>query len=154
MDREVGESGGNTGTVGEHTATGETYGDYGEYKPGEEYNAGYDDSGGPSRYFYTSKASKSERTEDGSIENHHPTVKPLDLAEWLVRLVTAEGQTVLDPFAGSGTIPKAAKQIRRQFIGIERQAKYADVARVRCGLTPADPSTVREDGQGGIDDWT
>jgi hypothetical protein len=150
LDRKVGELSGGARTpqsgTGRNTSDAPTRND-----PDERIQL---ESGGPSRYFYTSKASKAERTEDGSIENDHPTVKPLDLAEWLVKLVTAEGQTVLDPFAGSGTIPKAAKQIGRQFVGIERQAKYADVARVRCGLTPADPSAVREDGQGGIDDWT
>jgi site-specific DNA-methyltransferase (adenine-specific) len=100
----------------------------------------FNDSGGPSRYFYTSKASKSERTEDGTLPNDHPTVKPLDLMEWLVRLVTAEGQTVLDPFAGSGTTLKAAKALGRGAIGIERQPEYADLARARAGLTPEEPA--------------
>ena len=116
--------------------------------PGE-----YGEKGGPSRYFYTSKASRSERTEGGAIENDHPTVKPIDLMEWLIKLVTREGQVVLDPFAGSGTTCKAAKALNREFVGIERQAKWADVARVRCGLSPDDPSVVREDGQGGLDEW-
>lgn len=102
-------------------------------------------AGGPSRFFYTSKATRSERTLDGRIENDHPTVKPLDLMEWLVKLVTAEGQIVLDPFVGSGTTCLAAKGLGRQFIGIEQQDKWADVARVRCGLTPDDPSIVRDD---------
>jgi DNA modification methylase len=112
----------------------------------------FGDSGGPSRYFYTSKASKAERTLDGKITNAHPTVKPQDLMEWLVKLATAEGQTVLDLFAGSGTTCKAAKDLNRRFIGIEKQAQWADVARVRCGLTPNDPSMVRDDdGQAGLE---
>jgi len=113
------------------------------------------DSGGPSRYFYTSKASKAERTEDGSIDNAHPTVKPQDLMEWLVKLVTAESQIVLDPFCGSGTTLKAAKAVGRQFIGIERQPKWADVARVRAGLSPNDPSHVRDtdDNQQGLEQF-
>jgi len=116
---------------------------------------GYDDSGGPSRYFYTSKADKSERTEDGKIENAHPTVKPQDLMEWLVKMVTRETQIVLDPFAGSGTTCKAAKALNREFVGIEKQAKWADVARVRCNLTPEDPSVVRDDGeQHGLESFT
>lgn len=109
----------------------------------EHNQPGKGDYGGPSRYFYTSKASKSERTENGSIENTHPTVKPQDLMEWLVKLVTKEEQVILDPFAGSGTTCKAAKELNRRFIGIEKQAKWADVARVRCNLTPDDPSVVR-----------
>jgi site-specific DNA-methyltransferase (adenine-specific) len=112
----------------------------------------YDDSGGPSRYFYTSKASKSERTNGGEIANSHPTVKPTDLMEWLVRLVTREGQVVLDPFVGSGTTCMAAKELGRQFVGIEKQAQWADVARARCGLAPEDPATVRErDDQTGLE---
>ena len=112
----------------------------------------YGDEGGPSRYFYTSKASRSERTLDGKIDNAHPTVKPGDLMQWLVKLVTAENQIVLDPFCGSGTTLRAAKDLNRQFIGIERQAKWADVARVRAGLTPEDPSIVRDDaGQSGLE---
>lgn len=103
------------------------------------------DSGGPSRYFYTSKASKAERTEDGTIENSHPTVKPADLMEWLVKLVTREDQIVLDPFAGSGTTCKAAKNLHRRFIGIEQQDKWADVARARCGLAPNDPTHIMTD---------
>ena len=113
---------------------------------------GETDSGGPSRYFYTSKATKAERTLDGKIDNAHPTVKPGDLMQWLVKLVTAENQIVLDPFCGSGTTLRAAKDLNRQFIGIERQAKWADVARVRAGLTPEDPSIVRDDaGQSGLE---
>ena len=103
------------------------------------------ESGGPSRYFYTSKASRSERTHDGAIENDHPTVKPVDLMEWVVRLVTREGQLVLDPFAGSGTTLKAAKALGREFVGIEQQPRYADLARARVGLTVEDPANVRDD---------
>ena len=113
------------------------------------------DSGGPSRYFYTSKATKSERTLDGKINNAHPTVKPNDLMQWLVKLVTAENQIVLDPFCGSGTTLRAAKDLNRRFIGIEQQAKWADVARVRSGLTPKDPAIVRGDeSQTGIESYT
>lgn len=112
------------------------------------------DSGGPSRYFYTSKATRAERTLDGKIENAHPTVKPPDLMQWLVKLVTAEGQIVLDPFAGTGTTCRAARDLRREFVGIEQQPKWADVARVRCGLTPVDPSVVRgDDAQQGLEEW-
>lgn len=59
-------------------------------------------TGGPSRFFYCAKAPRSERTND------HPTVKPLALMRWLVRLVTPPGGVVLDPFAGSGTTGEAA----------------------------------------------
>jgi site-specific DNA-methyltransferase (adenine-specific) len=155
LDAEVGEL--SSGTVKDtHDVEADTaqncYGEYGSRDATDINTIG--DSGGPSRYFYTSKASRSERTEGGAIDNDHPTVKPLDLAEWLIRLVTREGQVVLDPFAGSGTIPKAAKGLSREFVGVERQEKYADIARVRCGLTPDDPTHVRaDDQQAGLEDW-
>ena len=136
-------------STNEHTDGGNAGNDY-EWKGSNSMRDGmsggassYEDQGGPSRYFYTSKASKAERTLDGRIENAHPTVKPQDLMEWLVRLVTAENQIVIDPFAGSGTTCKAAKEIGRMFVGIEQQEKWADVARVRCGLSPNDPANVR-----------
>jgi len=142
LDRAVGELA--TGDI--NGGAGRRDGDVGKFAQGTPQGANHNgDSGGPSRYFYTSKASKAERTEDGAIDNDHPTVKPLDLAEWLITLVTREGQVVLDPFAGSGMIPKAAKQLGRQFLGIEQQPRYADLARVRCGLSPNDPANVRED---------
>ncbi len=132
----------------------EKYGEGADEK--DDRDPGYGDTGGPSRYFYTSKASTAERTLDGRIENGHPTVKPIDLMEWLVKLVTREGQTVLDPFTGSGTTCKAAKNLGRTFIGIEKQEQWADVARARCGLSPANPSHVRADDspQAGLEAYT
>ena len=149
LDAEVGELADSTQNTSKRGYDSNVYGDKVDHEAGGA--SGYEGSGGPSRYFYTSKASRSERTNDGAIENDHPTVKPRDLMEWLIRLVTREGQIVLDPFAGSGTTCTAAKALQREFVGIERQAKYADVARVRCGLTPDDPSSVREDGVVGLE---
>lgn len=80
-------------------------------------------TGGPSRFFYTAKASSAER--DGAT---HPTVKPHALMRWLVRLVTPLGGVVLDPFAGSGTTLLAARQEHMRAIGIEREAEYAEMA--------------------------
>jgi len=105
-----------------------------------------------SRYFYTSKATRAERTLDGLVDNAHPTVKPTDLMEWLVRLVTAEDQVVLDPFAGSGTTGIACKRLGREFVGIEQNPEYADLARARIGLDVADPTHVRgDDDQSGLE---
>jgi DNA modification methylase len=64
--------------------------------------------------------------------NHHPTVKPLDLMQWLVRLVTPPGGTVLDCFCGSGTTLIAADREGFDAIGIEQDAEYAEIARRRC----------------------
>lgn len=103
------------------------------------------DGGGASRFYYVSKASPSERTLDGAITNDHPTVKPVDLMEWLVQLVTAPGQVVVDPFCGSGTTLMACKETGREWVGVEKNPEWADVARVRAGLSPEDPAVVRAD---------
>ena len=65
--------------------------------------------------------------------NNHPTVKPTDLMAWLVRLVTPPGGIVLDPFAGSGSTLVAAKREGFQYIGIEREAEYVEIAKARVG---------------------
>ena len=76
-------------------------------------------SGNASRFFksiiYQAKASKKERGEG----NNHPTVKPVALMEYLVIMFSKEGQTILDPFMGSGTTGVACVNTDRAFIGIE-----------------------------------
>ena len=85
----------------------------------------YGDSGGASRFFYTAKANSHERPRiDGSA---HPTVKPLTLMRHLVRLVTAPGGIVLEPFAGSGTTLEACIVEGFKCIGIERDPTYLDL---------------------------
>lgn len=83
--------------------------------------------GDPARFFYTAKASRAER----GARNDHPTVKPIALMQWLVRLVTPPGGTVLDPFLGSGSTGIAAHREGFGFIGIELSAEYAEIARRR-----------------------
>lgn len=127
---------------------------------------GFGDSGGASRFFYCAKASKAEREAglselpalvgvngntwmdrryypDGRVvetrarRNTHPTVKPLDLMRWLVRLVTPAGGLVLDPFTGSGTTRLAALAEGRRFVGVELNEEYLAIAaarRVQAGL--------------------
>lgn len=133
-----------------------TYGDFAgtEREPGVLYG----DSGGASRFFYCAKASRPERNAglegfetkmlrwssgdqspgtfqsagtDKSTRNHHPTVKPIELMRWLIRLVTPPGGLVLDPFAGSGTTGCAALLEGFGFIGIERDHDYAEIAKAR-----------------------
>ena len=87
-----------------------------------EGERGFGDQGGASRFFYVAKAPTSERPRVGGIA--HPTVKPLDLMRWLVRLVTPPGGTVLEPFAGSGTTAEACVLEGFQCIAIEREADY------------------------------
>jgi site-specific DNA-methyltransferase (adenine-specific) len=65
------------------------------------------------------------------VKNNHPTVKPVALMEWLITLVTPPNGVVLDPFMGSGTTGIAAVQKGFNFIGIEREAEYLEIARAR-----------------------
>jgi site-specific DNA-methyltransferase (adenine-specific) len=89
----------------------------------------YDDRGGASRFFYCPKTSKAERNE--GTDNNHPTVKPTDLMAYLIRLVTPKGGIVLDPFMGSGSTGKAAVREGMNFIGIERETEYFEIAKSR-----------------------
>jgi len=123
--------------------------------------ANFGDSGSAARFFYCAKASKAERNmgldnlawekenfetkkaggmsgrNDGSMgsitynKNHHPTVKPIKLMEYLVRLVTPKEGIVLEPFAGSGTTLIACKQQGFNYIGIEKEQEYCDIAEAR-----------------------
>ncbi len=103
-----------------------------------------------SRLFFCAKANRAER-EAGCeqlplrlvqlytgkrrsprlVRNLHPTVKPLPLMRWLVRLVTPPGGVVLDPFCGSGSTGVAAALEGRRFLGIEREGQYLDIACAR-----------------------
>ena len=80
------------------------------------------DTGGASRFFYVAKAPKSERPVVDGVA--HPTVKPVSLMSWLVRLVTPPGGTVLEPFAGSGTTVEAAMREGFNVVAVEREADY------------------------------
>lgn len=64
-------------------------------------------------------------------KNNHPTVKPLKLMSYLITLFSRPGDTVLDPFCGSGTTCIAAKMLKREYIGIEREAEYVEIAEAR-----------------------
>lgn len=83
--------------------------------------------GSAARFFYCAKATTEERGEG----NNHPTVKPVSLMRWLVRLVTPKGGTVLDPFMGSGSTGIAADAEQFDFIGCELSGDYAEIARRR-----------------------
>jgi site-specific DNA-methyltransferase (adenine-specific) len=63
--------------------------------------------------------------------NHHPTVKPTDLMRYLINLVTPPNGTILDPFMGSGSTGKAAVRCGVNFIGIEKEQEYMDIAKAR-----------------------
>lgn len=104
----------------------------------------------PSRFFFCAKATRQEREAgcdqlpERSVQlftnsnrsprirrNTHPTVKPVELMRWLVRLVTPPGGLVLDAFTGSGSTGIAAVLEGRKFLGIEREPEYVDIACAR-----------------------
>jgi len=107
----------------------------------------YADSGGASRFFYCAKAAKSEK-EAGCADlaklhgrkrgNHHPTVKPVALMEYLIRLVLPDGGLLFDPFAGSGTTLVAAARLGQRAVGIEQDAEYVEVLRARVEKASAE----------------
>ncbi len=119
LDRQ---SGVTTGTVGIGKTTGGFRFMNGDTKTVQKFDKGLTDIGGASRFFYTTKANNSERPRVGDVA--HPTVKPLDLMQYLVRLVTPPGGTVLDPFAGSGTTAEACIIEGFRCITIELTAEY------------------------------
>lgn len=82
--------------------------------------------------------------------NSHPTVKPVELMRWLVKLVVPIGGVCLDPFTGSGTTGMACRYELREFIGIEREAEYVAIAERRiaavCPLFSTDVPNHLESG--------
>ena len=138
---------------------------FGMMKGKEHYNSHTGDSGSASRFFYTAKASKSERnagldgfevkqtvgggggvgnylddvnsasgkygSEKAPNKNHHPTIKPISLMRYLTRLITPKGGVVLDPYMGSGTTGIACKLEGFNFIGIEIDKEYYEIAKAR-----------------------
>lgn len=122
--------------------------------------------GEPARFFYCAKASKRDRNQgldgfeakrdhdgrkDGGVGgdnprnrtnnaklNHHPTVKPTTLMQYLVRLVTPPNGTVLDPFMGSGSTGKACAYEGFDFIGIDQSAEYVAIAQARIDFATSD----------------
>lgn len=127
----------------------------------ERERGGHTDTGGASRFFYVAKASRAERnkgtwqlkkgntdfgghgkpgrgfnevthgTAPKPAANIHPTVKPVDLMRYLIRLVTPKGGTVLDPFMGSGTTAVAAIEEGVNWIGCEREPEYVAIIEAR-----------------------
>lgn len=87
------------------------------------------DAGGASRFYYVAKPSQEERNF-GAV-NRHPTVKPVELMRWLVKLVVPINGVYVDPFTGSGTTGMACAYEQREFIGIEREAEYVQIAERR-----------------------
>jgi site-specific DNA-methyltransferase (adenine-specific) len=135
-----------------------------------EIREGFNDSGSAARFFYCAKASKKDRNEGldgfeakfaptmsdgiGGKEhneetatkklNHHPTVKPTTLMQYLVRLVTPPNGVVLDPFLGSGSTGKACAYEGFDFIGIDQSAEYVAIAQARIDFAIANKDQMLE----------
>jgi site-specific DNA-methyltransferase (adenine-specific) len=112
---------------------------FGNYESGCELGTA-GDSGGASRFFYTAKASSSER----GTGNNHPTVKPLDLMNYLLRLVTPPaGGVFLDPFMGSGTTLISARWSGQRAVGCELEEKYCEIAANRLRRSILNPKLAQ-----------
>ena len=130
--------------------------------------------GSAARFFYCAKASKRDRNEGldgfekkitndntppgtkgsnspragagrgGATANHHPTVKPTSLMQYLIRLVTPPNGIVLDPFMGSGSTGKACAYEGFDFIGIDQSAEYVAIAQARIDFAVANKADELE----------
>lgn len=167
-------SGGQNGSITKrYDMNNQVYGDYGKCNLWQAYN----DSGSAARYFYCAKATTRDRDEGlqnfvthtagertnrkegsagitayagatGRAKNIHPAVKPTALVQYLIRLVTPRGGTILDPFMGSGSTGKAAfyenfdRNADYKFIGIEMTAEYLPIAAARIEFAMNDKRVV------------
>ena len=113
----------------------------------DEVCGGLGDEGSASRYFYCAKTSKRDRNEGLSSNNKniHPTVKPTSLMQYLIRLVTPKGGTVLDPFNGSGSTGKgcmyenADRNANYKYIGVELTEEYLPISKARIEFAEKNP---------------
>ena len=81
------------------------------------------------KYFYCPKVGRKERHT--GTDNNHPTVKPIELMKYLIKLITPAGGRVLDPFNGSGSTGCAAVELDYDYTGIELDPAYVDIAQKR-----------------------
>jgi hypothetical protein len=135
------------------------YGDYAQ--KGDDGEIFRNDSGSAARFFYCAKSSRSERNlgcedmpeshfqmrpfaEEGCDQsvlknrlnskvgqNNHPTVKPIKLMQYLIKLVSKEGAVILDPYCGSGTTILACIIENRDYIAIDREQQYYELTKIR-----------------------
>ncbi len=96
-----------------------------------EGNGAVDAPGSAARFFWCAKPSRTERAE----ASKHPTVKPIKLMTYLVKLATPPGGTTLDPFMGSGTTGVAAVSQGFDFIGCELEPEYFEIATKRLNIS-------------------
>ncbi|WP_394088420.1 DNA methyltransferase [Xanthobacter autotrophicus] len=112
-----------------------TSGILGAFSGNDDRWSGYADTGSAARFFYSAKADADDR-----LGSKHPTIKPVDLMQWLCRLVCPPGGVILDPFAGTGTTGEAAWREGFCAVLIEREAAYQADIRRRMALCLAGPA--------------
>jgi hypothetical protein len=134
-----------------------------ESRPAGAPLTGYGDSGPASRFFYVAKPSPLERDaldpaylprtrnarkryqQDAAARwrprarNRHPTVKPIDLMRWIIRLIARPGSVIVDPFAGSGSTGAAAMLEGMHFVGIDQDQASVIVGRARVAFWASFP---------------
>jgi len=129
---------------------GASNGIYGDFKSkGDNGATFYNDKGSAARFFktcewsnedlwpliYCAKASKSDR----GMGNTHPTVKPVSLMKYLIKLVTPPGGVVFDPFAGSGTTLVGAEEMGFGYVGIEKEKEHVEIINLRLARSKKEP---------------
>jgi site-specific DNA-methyltransferase (adenine-specific) len=164
LDEQSGEVGANGRASGPTRSGGYKSGSMsGAFKGVDTPAVFYGDTGGASRFFttanwdpladavpfqYAKKPNQKERSAGLDGKNPHPTVKPVSVMRWLVRLVTPPGGVVLDPFAGSGTTLVAALLESRNGIGVELTEDYIPIIERRvawaANLEPVAPGAPKE----------
>jgi site-specific DNA-methyltransferase (adenine-specific) len=150
---------GQQGDLKGHSRDRLSRGIYGDMRAARDAVARIETETSAARFFYCAKASRKDRDDGcedlrlreggmvsntsgqhitrrdggapGPVRNHHPTVKPTELMRYLCRLVTPPGGTILDPFCGSGSTGKAAVLEWCNFIGIDTEAEFVEIARRR-----------------------
>ena len=113
---------------------GSPNGIYNKFDPNHPLSETYADEGSAARFFYCAKVSQKERNLNmKNLKNNHPTVKPIKLMEYLIKLITPPKGVLLDPFMGSGTTGLAAKNLNKDyfFIGVELNQDYFNIAKER-----------------------
>ncbi len=85
-----------------------------------------------------------ERKEVPPQRNNHPTVKPLRLMQYLVKLVSKEGAVILDPYCGSGTTVLACILTNRQYIAIDKEEPYYEMTKKRAAFFKSHPELIKK----------
>jgi site-specific DNA-methyltransferase (adenine-specific) len=96
------------------------------------------------KYFYCPKVSRRERHIEEQVDNNHPTVKPIELMKYLIKLITPAGGIVLDPFNGSGSTGCAAVELGCEYVGIELDPAYVEIATKRIEAWNREETNFKE----------